>query len=771
MSSALDRAVKHFKQAIQEAGSNKTRPFDTQAEVMRVEDGVAWVHMPGGVDETPVQLTVNAKKGDIVQVRVAGGKAWLVGNGSAPPTDDTRAIQADDKASSAVENANIARMAADQAEEAAAQAVKSAAEAKETTDEINAYAETAGKTVTQILDDGETASIAAQEAKTAADTAFINLSQVQSVLEVAEWIATHGTYTKATTFNPNATYYTITATQVASPSDDDKDSQGVLIYYEESGGIYTRTADTEVDPLKTYYNVSGTPVAGAKAEDIAQYYTLAVSDAMADYIQSHLVLTDEGLWLIKDGSGYKLKLTNYGSYIVAPDGTTVVNQNTADGNIIRALDGTVIAHLGYGEGKAQSGSDEAPYYILGKKATTTDVYDSTNTYKIGSLVLYGDPQKLYVCIKEITTPESWNSSHWQIVIGNYSIAEGYETKASGWASHAEGNRSTASGSYSHAEGAGKATGSYGSHAEGNSTASGGYSSHAEGFGCTASGDYGSHAEGVYTTASGDSSHAEGDSTTARGNHSHAQNFGTEAKYQNQTAIGTYNDNQSGNAFEIGNGPFDTNRSNAFAVGWDGNVKTALDTSAQSGVDKEIYDALDLLGWDLNVIVQGMLDGKKTLAEFLGCAYHTPTAFAYGTAPNYPSAITTGTWYARNQFSGSTINFLTTDTDGEFFAQDTNGWKVKKSGIYKLSANNHINLPSSTPNTFVQTRFLNYTQQRMEGFEVILAQPGVAYGPQKNEWVSELNAGDIILQQFCRYSGSQVFRPSRHSFSIELLRLT
>lgn len=64
------------------------KPYDTTAEVVRVEDGVAWVHIDGGVEETPAELTINAMKGDLVKVRLVGGQAFLIGNGTAPPTDD-----------------------------------------------------------------------------------------------------------------------------------------------------------------------------------------------------------------------------------------------------------------------------------------------------------------------------------------------------------------------------------------------------------------------------------------------------------------------------------------------------------------------------------------------------------------------------------------------------------------------------------------------------------------------------------------------------------
>ena len=185
--------------------------------------------------------------------------------------------------------------------------------------------------------------------------------------------------------------------------------------------------------------------------------------------------------------------------------------------------------------------------------------------------------------------------------GNRSHAEGSVTTASGYASHAEGNRTTASGVYSHVEGYGTtASGHFGSHAEGYGTTASGYASHAEGRGSTASGHFGSHAEGSVTTASGYASHAEGyettasgdygshaegNRTTASGRHSHAQNIYTKAAKAAQTALGTYNEEDTATttthpsgdvgygkyAVIVGNGTIDSERSNAFAVDWTGHT--------------------------------------------------------------------------------------------------------------------------------------------------------------------------------------------------------
>ena len=142
-------------------------------------------------------------------------------------------------------------------------------------------------------------------------------------------------------------------------------------------------------------------------------------------------------------------------------------------------------------------------------------------------------------------------------VGSYSVAEGFGCVAGGTYSHAEGDASSAVGQFAHAEG--------------NSTSAQGPSSHAEGANTAARGPY-SHAEGDLTFANGRCSHTEGSSTTAAGDYSHTQNLGNSAAYEAQTAIGKYNANDPNNAFEIGNGT-NSERSNALAVDWNGNLTT------------------------------------------------------------------------------------------------------------------------------------------------------------------------------------------------------
>lgn len=109
---SLQKISNDLVESINEKEKKKSIPYDTYAKVIRIDGGTAWVHIPGGVDETPVALTVNAKVGDSVLVRVSGGNAWIVGNSSAPPTDDTKAVEAKGVA-------DVAQVKAESAEEIA----------------------------------------------------------------------------------------------------------------------------------------------------------------------------------------------------------------------------------------------------------------------------------------------------------------------------------------------------------------------------------------------------------------------------------------------------------------------------------------------------------------------------------------------------------------------------------------------------------------------------------------------------------------------------
>lgn len=146
--------------------------------------------------------------------------------------------------------------------------------------------------------------------------------------------------------------------------------------------------------------------------------------------------------------------------------------------------------------------------------------------------------------------QSFASGHNTQATGNYSIAEGYGSTASGVMSHAEGFNTTASGADSHAEGSQTSASSDAAHAEGNGTIASGIFSHAEGYQTVANGENShaegantqalsaySHAEGISTVASSQGAHTEGNRTTASAYYSHAEGNATTAGGTNAHAEG------------------------------------------------------------------------------------------------------------------------------------------------------------------------------------------------------------------------------------------
>lgn len=263
------KIINYLKEAIK-ANEQSVTPYDATAEVVRVEDGVAWVHIPGGVDETPAFMSVSAKPGDSVRVRVANGQAWISGNETAPPTDDmvantarVEAATATEKAEQALDDATRAQAAADVAEEAANQAQASANNASE-------YA----------------------------SRALGNLSTVQSVTETLNWITQHGTMTLTTDveLNPAHVYFVV-----------------------DANGDYTVGG--------THYSVVTEP----SASELANYYELDIDESLTNYVGTHLAVTGEGLWVLPASTGYKVLIatgngttyTEAGTYIIDPNGATV----------------------------------------------------------------------------------------------------------------------------------------------------------------------------------------------------------------------------------------------------------------------------------------------------------------------------------------------------------------------------------------------------------------------------------------------------------------
>ena len=598
---------------------NKTGAYDTKATVVRVEGDTAWVHIAGGVDETPIQRTINCKAGDNVQVRVSGGRGWITGNTSAPPTDDAVANVADAKAVNATniateagENALAALLASESAQNSARRAEQAANDAEESASEAaqaasDAWdkasdAETAASTAQSRANDAYTAASNAQtsannaqasahNANEYASRALGNLTTVQSVAETLTWITQHGTMalTSDTSIDPTHVYFVV-----------------------DTNGDYVVGS--------THYSIVTEPETSA----LNTYYELTIDESLNNYVGTHLALTSEGLWLLPAASGTNKVLiatgagttyTNAGTYIVDSNGATLasfrangitIGEFLSDKSRIEILSeglqfihndsgsDVTLAHFGYKTNSSGSAISPAPYYDLGVRNRDAEEYDSTKTYRIGDLCENGG--LIYVCKINMTAAENWDASHWAPDIGQYSIVEGWHNIASLFAAHAEGTSTKALGGCSHAEG--------------DHTAASGYVSHAEGYSSVARGDY-SHGEGLYGRAQGEASHGEGYDTQAIGDYSHAQNESTIAARKAQTALGRFNvfdpEGMSGAeygryALIIGNGTASNNRSNAMTVDWSGNVDIV--SGAKYKINGADLSASDVGAVSTNTTVNG-----------------------------------------------------------------------------------------------------------------------------------------------------------------------
>lgn len=254
--------VRDFINAVK-SENKKTSAYDTPATVTRIDGGTAWVHIPGGVDETPIKMTVNAKEGDTVQVRVADGRAWIVGNETAPPTDDAKANEADKKAAEAKYLAVDAVDAALKADIAAQDAVLSAETAR-------TAAETAQEIAEGVEGIAEQAQQSAESASASAINALNSLSEVEKVVDVLGWISQHGQYALT----------------------DDTEVVAGKYYFTLSGTTYTVVSNPTGDP-----NAQG-------------WYELTnVDAAISTYVASHLALDNSGLWLQTDNVASRILLS------------------------------------------------------------------------------------------------------------------------------------------------------------------------------------------------------------------------------------------------------------------------------------------------------------------------------------------------------------------------------------------------------------------------------------------------------------------------------
>lgn len=272
-------------------------------------EGKAWVRLSGANGAIPIRrMSVQADVGDTVSVTVGGGRAVMDSNVSNPSASSTvvagvnrRAVVAQQTAVKAVDyaveasaasaaaraSANGAQISAEKAHVAADNAEADAVRAHAAADDAMAEAvrahdaaDSAQESAVMAQNSAEEALGEAARANRAANDAMVQLGNVEDVVDTLGWFATHTKQTTDVTVDPNKTYYTF------------------------DGESYSKVEEPVDDDIAGYYELDAT---------------------IQNYVASHLALTDNGLFLVMDGSDMRLKLDSAGVYVTDGDGHEVAS--------------------------------------------------------------------------------------------------------------------------------------------------------------------------------------------------------------------------------------------------------------------------------------------------------------------------------------------------------------------------------------------------------------------------------------------------------------
>lgn len=113
----MDYVVNKVLKVLREDIKKKTNGYDGIGTVKRIDGDIAWVQLDkNNPTLTPVRISGAAcKKEDVVRVRVSNGTAFIQGNDTHAPTDDSKANEADSKAVQALDAATEIRAIAEEA--------------------------------------------------------------------------------------------------------------------------------------------------------------------------------------------------------------------------------------------------------------------------------------------------------------------------------------------------------------------------------------------------------------------------------------------------------------------------------------------------------------------------------------------------------------------------------------------------------------------------------------------------------------------------------
>ena len=325
----LAQAIKQVIDQNTKKATSKTRIKTTGQVVMVNPDGTAVVD--AGYGNTPVEKSsATVKIGDEVSVTIQNGRAWIDGNLSDPSASSVMLVETDVKANNALleasrafeaanaaeKDAERAAVAADAAEADAGRAATAAVNAETSAGEAATSASNAETSASTAATAATNAETSASQAATAASNAQTSAGQAATAAQAAQQQAQAAT-TAATEAKADAAEAKGAARSATTSANDAlkqlsvvQDVSGVLEWVTQHG-TYTKTTDTAIDPSKVYWVADSSmptgyrTVAEPDVSQISNYYELTIDQALANFVASHLALTNDGLVVFKDDSSWK----------------------------------------------------------------------------------------------------------------------------------------------------------------------------------------------------------------------------------------------------------------------------------------------------------------------------------------------------------------------------------------------------------------------------------------------------------------------------------
>jgi len=612
MSVKSQKTVKAMKEAIQYADIKKPKPYDAIATVVRIDGNTAWVHFDGGAEETPVRKTINAKTGDVVQVRVGGGDAWIVGNDTAPPTDDTTANVANTNAKKANKTAVTAVNLAELANAVATRA-QTSADGKNTIYYGNTTP-TDGNEGDTWFNGGEDNAIYIYQngswvKQELGEDAIANLSITNA--KIAD-----GTIQDAKIGNLDGGKIT-----AGSISANKIDINGLITVGELATDAEVLVVHNEATDARKYADnyltaISGTTGISVHSLNDTSNYVNVTSNAV------NVVTGDTNV--AQFGSTVRVGTETGSRLVLSPTAIEAYNTNNDNVLSIGLTASTTYVRYALIKYSLSAGATKVvtlPSYIA--SGTMVSITISEDTVSVAGSFSYGTAKSgsvgelSYIYNGSTTlTLVSQSSS----VIRYIYVSWGVTGQAPAWTFGSRASSSTL-----------------------------GQFSMAIGIGNIASGAR-STAIGHLSTASGIYAIALGEDTTASGSNSFANGYGTISQRKSQTVIGEYNTADSSGsattrgsyAFIIGNGGLGSGsqsqqivRSNALTVDWDGNLLASGTVRGSKG-------------WSGNLVV----DGGVTVKQGSGINSYGVDDTAKTLAYIYDSSGSNAYIFGASSYSGS-----------------------------------------------------------------------------------------------------------------------